>query len=57
MTTGLDVGVGIVGIFNVQDGPVGEGNGVEMTVGVVGVLDVGLQVGAVDDLLLLEVAR
>ena len=56
MTTGLDVGVGIVGIFNVQDGPVGEGNGVEMTVGVIGVLDVGLEVGAVHNLIL-KVAR
>ena len=52
MTTGLDVVVGIVGIFNVQDGPVGKGNGVEVTVGVVGILDVGLEVGAVDHLVL-----
>ena len=52
MTTGLDVGVGIVGIFNVQDGPVWKGNGVKMTVRVVGVLDVGLEVCAVDHLIL-----
>ena len=53
----LDVLVGIVGVLDVQDGPVGKGDGVEMTVGVVGVLNVGLEVQTVHDLVLLEVAR
>lgn len=51
LATVLDVVVGIVVILNVQDGPVGQFNGVDMTIGVVGVLDVGLEVGAINDLL------